>query len=141
MKKISGYACVLMAILFFSCNNKPSTTVNSKDSVKTKSETINSTSQKLDTAKYYQLMKYIANGDTMGRWPVKNQPLPLPGALLPFHRIVAYYGNLQSKKMGALGKWSKDTMIKNLLSEVKKWNDADSVVPSIPALHYIAVTA
>src|SRR5947199_10779795 len=32
-------------------------------------------------------------------------------------------------------------MIANLLSEVKKWNDADSVIPAIPALHYIAVTA
>ena len=32
-------------------------------------------------------------------------------------------------------------MIKNLLAEVKKWNEADSTTPAIPALHYIAVTA
>lgn len=43
--------------------------------------------------------------------------------------------------MGALGKWPKDTMIPNLLAEVKRWNDADSTIPAIPALHYIAVTA
>src|ERR1043165_4646372 len=128
MKKITGYVCTLAIIVFLSCNNKPTAAQNTKDSVQSKSEQTNTTSaQKLDTAKYYQLMKYVANGDTMGRWPVKNAPLPLPGALLPFHRIVAYYGNLQSKKKGALGKWPKDTMIKNLLAELKKWNEADTV--------------
>ncbi|MFL5740551.1 MAG: hypothetical protein ACJ75B_10070 [Flavisolibacter sp.] len=94
----------------------------------------------LDTARYDSLQKYLANGDTTGRWPVKHA-YPLPGAILPFHRIVAYYGNLYSTRMGALGKWPKKQMIANLLSEVKKWNAADSVIPSIPALHYIAVTA
>ena len=48
----------------------------------------------IDSAEYWRLMTYIANGDTSGRWPVKNAPLPLPGALLPYNRIVAYYGNL-----------------------------------------------
>jgi len=32
-------------------------------------------------------------------------------------------------------------MITRLLDEVKKWNEADTVIKSIPALHYIAVTA
>src|SRR5690242_10936908 len=85
-------------------------------------------------------MSKIANGDTTGRWPVKHE-YPLPGALLPFNRIVAYYGNLYSVKMGALGKWPKEQMIKNLLAEVDKWNKIDSTTPAIPALHYIAVTA
>lgn len=95
----------------------------------------------LDTAKYNSLMLNLANGDTSGRWPVKNTPYPLPGAILPFNRVVAYYGNLYSNKMGALGKWPKAQMIPNLLAEVKKWSDADSTIKSIPALHYIAVTA
>jgi hypothetical protein len=43
--------------------------------------------------------------------------------------------------MGALGKWPKAQMIPNLLAEVKKWNEADSTTPAIPALHYIATTA
>ena len=38
-------------------------------------------------------------------WPVK-APYPLAGAILPFKRVVAYYGNLYSKKMGALGEYS-----------------------------------
>ena len=66
---------------------------------------------------------------------------PLAGAVLPFNRIVAYYGNLSSNRMGALGKWPKKEMIPKLLDEVKKWSDADSVIKAIPALHYIAVTA
>ena len=32
-------------------------------------------------------------------------------------------------------------MIPKLLEEVRKWSEADSVIKSIPALHYIAVTA
>jgi hypothetical protein len=136
---------ILCAFVFLtSCNNKAaSEPTNAKDSTAiTKSETTaNGVPKTLDTARYDKLMAYLANGDTSGRWPVKNAPYPLPGAILPFHRIIAYYGNLQSKKMGALGKWSKDTMIRNLMSELKKWNDADTVIKSIPALHYIATTA
>ena len=40
-----------------------------------------------------------------------------------------------------MGKWPKNEMIPKLLDEVKKWNEADSTIKSIPALHYIAVTA
>jgi Tfp pilus assembly ATPase PilU len=36
------------------------------------------------------------------RWPVPGPP-PLPGSLLPDHRIVAFYGNPLSKRMGVLG--------------------------------------
>ncbi|MGV3528278.1 MAG: hypothetical protein ACO1OO_05230 [Flavisolibacter sp.] len=94
----------------------------------------------MDTAQYNKLMHYLANGDSTGKWPVKNQPYPKAGAILPFKRVVAYYGNLYSTRMGALGKWPKDQMIKNLLAETKKWNDADTI-PAVPALHYICVTA
>jgi hypothetical protein len=93
-----------------------------------------------DTATYHKLNQYLANGDSSGRWPVKG-PLPVPGAVLPFNRVVAYYGNLYSNRMGALGKWPKQQMIPKLLAEVKKWNEADSVIKAIPALHYIAMTA
>jgi hypothetical protein len=43
--------------------------------------------------------------------------------------------------MGILGEIPKEQMLKQLQSEVKKWQDADSTVTTIPALHYIAVTA
>jgi hypothetical protein len=94
----------------------------------------------LDTAKYNQLQQYINGGDTTGRWPVKHE-YPTPGAVLPFNRIIAYYGNLYSTRMGALGEFPKNEMLQKLMAEVKKWSDKDSVIKAIPALHYIAVTA
>ena len=73
-------------------------------------------------------------------WPV-NGPAPLPGSILPQKRIVAYYGNPLSKKMGALGEFQKDDMLRRLKSEVAAWQAADPATPVQPALHLIAVVA
>ncbi len=73
-------------------------------------------------------------------WPVKC-PAPLPGSILPAKRIVAYYGNPLSKKMGALGEFPKDDMLRRLKVEVAKWEKADPSHPVQPALHLIAVVA
>jgi hypothetical protein len=73
-------------------------------------------------------------------WPIKTV-YPNAGAILPFNRIVAYYGNLYSKNMGVLGEYPEDEMLQKLNSEVQKWNAADPSTPAIPALHYIAVVA
>lgn len=73
-------------------------------------------------------------------WPVK-APYPNNGALLPFNRIIAYYGNLYSTKMGVLGQYEEAEMLRRLDVEVKKWEVADPTTPVIPALHYIAVVA
>jgi hypothetical protein len=73
-------------------------------------------------------------------WPVKTV-YPNAGAILPFNRIIAYYGNLYSTKMGVLGEYQEDVMLAKLNEEVKKWTAADPGTPAIPALHYIAVTA
>ena len=95
----------------------------------------------IDTVKYNQKMVDLANGDTTGRWPVKNQPYPLTGAILPFKRVVAFYGNLFSKRMGILGKFPPHEMMALLDVEVKKWEKVDPNTPVQPALHYIAVVA
>jgi hypothetical protein len=68
-------------------------------------------------------------------------PEPLPGAILPHKRIVAYYGNLLSKRMGILGELPSDQMLQKLDEEVAKWTEADSLTPVQPALHAIVVTA
>lgn len=141
MNKKTICALVLSVAFFCSCGNNSGETKSSNDSTKTKSGEAKTGGPQLDTAKYNRLMMHLANGDTSGRWPVKNAPLPLPGAILPFNRVVAYYGNLYSNRMGALGKWPKAEMIPRLLEEVKKWNEADTVIKSIPSLHYIATTA
>jgi len=73
-------------------------------------------------------------------WPV-NCPKPLPGSILPRKRIVAYYGNPLSKRMGALGEFQKDDMLQRLKREAARWDAADPLTPVQPALHLIAVVA
>jgi hypothetical protein len=89
---------------------------------------------------FIQKMEHMVNGDSSGKWPVE-KPEPLPGSILPFKRIVAYYGNLYSKNMGILGELPKQEMLDKLMGEVKKWEEADTLMEVQPALHYIAVTA
>ncbi|TDE06753.1 hypothetical protein [Flavobacterium hiemivividum] len=93
----------------------------------------------IDTVDYNKRMIALSN-DTTGRWPVKT-PYPLPGAILPYNRIIAFYGNLYSTRMGVLGEYPRAVMIEKLKGEVAKWNAADPTVKAIPAFHYIAVTA
>ncbi|MEK6827040.1 MAG: hypothetical protein AABX99_00980 [Nanoarchaeota archaeon] len=73
-------------------------------------------------------------------WPVTTV-YPKDGAILPFKRIVAYYGNLYSNKMGVLGQYPEEEMLTRLGAEVKKWEVADPNTKVIPALHYITVVA
>ena len=61
-------------------------------------------------------------------WPVKSPPESV-GSILPNKRIVAYYGNPLSKKMGALGEFPKDDMLRRLKAEVAKWQAADPSTP------------
>lgn len=73
-------------------------------------------------------------------WPVKTV-YPNYGAVLPFNRIVAYYGNFYSKQMGVLGEYAPDIVLGKLREEVKRWEVADPTTPVIPAIHYIAAVA
>jgi outer membrane biosynthesis protein TonB len=88
--------------------------------------------------------KYLAGEDPdfakRKGWPVK-MPDPLPGAILPHKRIVAYYGNPLSKRMGALGEYPKDDMLRRLKQEAAKWEKADPSLPVQPALHLVTVVA
>lgn len=89
---------------------------------------------------YDRIIQHITNGDSSGKWPVKTG-YPLEGSILPFKRIVSFYGNLYSKQMGILGELPRPQMLAKLKQEVAAWQQADSVLEVIPALHYIAVTA
>lgn len=95
----------------------------------------------VDTVLYSQKIEHMVNGDSSGKWPVKTDFMPMPGSILPFKTIIAYYGNLYSKQMGILGELPRDQMIAKLKSEIAKWKAADSTLDIQPALHYIAVTA
>lgn len=103
----------------------------------------------LDRADYDRRMRRLAHlpetatstTSTPGLWPVTDAPYPLPGALLPFKRIVAYYGNFYSKGMGVLGEYPAEIVLAKLRAEAARWEAADPETPVIPAIHYIATTA
>jgi hypothetical protein len=86
------------------------------------------------------LVKAIKAGLDNPNWPVKTAP-PLPGSILPARRIVAFYGNPLSKRMGILGELPPDKMLEKLDKEVAAWQKADPATPVQPALHLIAVVA
>src|SRR5262245_43656572 len=66
----------------------------------------------------------------------------LPGAILPGHRIIAYYGNPKSTRMGALGEIRPpDEMMRRLESVAAQWARADSSRGVMPALHLITTVA
>jgi hypothetical protein len=72
-------------------------------------------------------------------WP--SGPAPLPGAILPAKRIIAFYGNPLEKRMGVLGEYPVNEMLAKLDHEVERWREADPSTPVQPALHLVAVTA
>jgi hypothetical protein len=74
------------------------------------------------------------------RWPVASPP-PLPGALLPENRIVAYYGNVRSTRMGVLGALPRDSMLAMLEETATEWAKADTARSVMPALHLIVSVA
>lgn len=86
------------------------------------------------------LVSTIRVGMKTAKWPV-NGPAPLPGSILPSKRIVAYYGNPLSKRMGILGEIPPDQMLARLDKEVAAWAKADPATPVQPALHLVAVVA
>lgn len=136
---------VLFFLSFLSCKNEARETkkyavTSAVTDSSSRSTEPGQSSKVLDTAKFNRIVKQLANGDTTGKWPPE-MPYPLPGAFLPFHRIIAFYGNLYSKKMGILGELPKDEMIKKLKGEMAEWQAADTSLPVMAALHYIAVTA
>jgi len=73
-------------------------------------------------------------------WPVK-AAYPEYGALLPHNRILAYYGNFYSTRMGILGEFSEEEVLSRLAAEKANWEEADPNTPVIPAINYIAITA
>ena len=75
----------------------------------------------------------------MAKWPTP--PAPLPGSILPSHRIVAFYGNPLAKRMGVLGEYPVDVMLAKLDTAVDEWRRADPSTPVQPALQLIAVVA
>jgi hypothetical protein len=121
----------------------PDTTVTSK-AVQAPATSARGKTAKGKSAAETPKVKYLAGEDPEYAkkcgWPVQC-PEPLPGSILPKKRIVAYYGNPKSKRMGALGEFPKDDMLRRLKGEAARWEKADPAHPVQPALHLIAVVA
>ena len=94
----------------------------------------------VDTAAYNRKLLFLAHNDSSSKFLI-HRDYPLAGAILPFKRIVAYYGNFYSKNMGVLGEYPPDIMLAKLKETCKQWAEADPATPVQPALHYICVTA
>ncbi|MBP6443160.1 MAG: hypothetical protein KA267_04000 [Gemmatimonadales bacterium] len=62
-------------------------------------------------------------------------------ALLPKHRIIAYYGNPLSTRMGILGEIPPEQMMARLEETAKRWEAADTSRPVLRALHLIVTVA
>ncbi|HEV2126354.1 MAG TPA: hypothetical protein VGW38_26655, partial [Chloroflexota bacterium] len=63
------------------------------------------------------------------------------GALLPGHRIVAYYGNPRSAAMGILGELPPEQMLDSLEAQAQAYAALDPTTPVQPALELVAVVA
>lgn len=108
---------------------------------------------KLDTADYDARLFALAHlatstasstaataSSTPRLWPVRSV-YPSAGAILPFKRVVAYYGNFYSRGMGVLGEYPEEEMLVMLATTTEMWTNADPATPAIPAIHYIAIVA
>lgn len=142
MKNVILSFIVTSLLILCGCVKKSESSNNSShSSEKELTEENQEETTTIDTVAFNKKLQAITNGDTTGLWPVRPQPYPLKGAILPFKRIVAYYGNLYSKRMGVLGEYPPKELWQRLNTEVKAWEKADPATPVLPAIHYIAVVA
>jgi hypothetical protein len=136
------FSVIYLSILISApaCNgNSAEVKDDSARRIRSNTDTLQRTST-VDTSDYDRRMVDLSNGDTTGKWPTS--PIyPLQGAIFPYNRVVAFYGNLYSRKMGILGELPKKQMLQKLKGEVANWQKADTSIPVLPALHYVAVTA
>jgi hypothetical protein len=87
----------------------------------------------------FSLLVAIKSGlRMMDKWPSHDA---LAGSVLPTKRIVAFYGNPLSKKMGVLGEYPEQEMLAKFDKVIADWKAADPMTPVQPALHLIAVVA
>jgi hypothetical protein len=123
---------------------RPDTGTAAKDSTTPRRMPLDS-SIKLDLLKErtrkdnFSLLAAVKSGlRMMDKWPSHDA---LAGSILPTKRIVAFYGNPLSKKMGVLGEYPVDTMLAKFDKVIADWKAVDPETPVQPALHLIAVVA
>ena len=73
-------------------------------------------------------------------WPA-TAVYPSGGAILPFKRILSYYGNFFSRNMGILGEYEPAEVLRRLNDTKVLWEAADPNTPIQLAIEYIAMVA
>lgn len=70
-------------------------------------------------------------------------PLPeiLPGSVFPGCRVIAFYGNPMSKRMGILGALPPDSMLARLAHQARQYEALDSARPVVTALQLVTPVA
>ena len=129
MKNVNLPLLFLIFLIFNNCNTPGSNNKQPVLSSLSKKDTLPSPANQraltLDTILYNQKLKQIFHDKPHNAW-MSDTSYPLAGAIIPFKRIVAYYGNFYSKGMGILGKLPPDPMLAKLQEESKKWAQADT---------------
>lgn len=73
-------------------------------------------------------------------WP-SSAVYPNGDAILPFKRILAYYGNFYSQRMGILGEYEPEEVLRRLADTAAEWEAADPNTPVLKAIEYIVMVA
>src|SRR3954462_6180427 len=123
LSKLSLFLLFMAVFIFAACNKseKQSKRIfipSKKDSISATKHVVHA--PQIDTALYNSLLLHLAHDIASANWPVKTA-YPFASPILPFKRIVAYYGNFYSARMGVLGALPPDEMLKRLQFEVKAW--------------------
>ncbi len=72
--------------------------------------------------------------------PVRPRPFT-PPAILPEHRVVAYYGNPYDARMGVLGQGTPAAMLRALRTQAQAYQALDPSHPVVEALELVATVA
>jgi hypothetical protein len=120
-----------------SSNSDKGTVTAAQISADTAHPKLNSGRTGHDSSSYASAIR--TGGKMMAKWPAG--PNAMSGSIFPASRIVAYYGNPHSKKMGVLGEYPEDQMLGMLDKTVAMWKAADPATPVIPAIHLVTVVA
>lgn len=99
------------------------------------------TARQTTRPKVRQVARPLAHTDTNATpWSHHEVPV-IAGALFPATRVVAFYGNPRSTRMGILGELPPAEMLAKLDGIAKEWAKADTTRGVRPALHLIVTVA
>ena len=131
----AGQGCQTKAAKETTANDSTATTATSTSAITTETGTPASTSTA--TPDSVAAGKALTPLDSLGLIGPK-----ITGPILPGKRILAFYGNPHSKKMGILGEYPKDDMLRKLDQQAIPWIEQDSAkTPIQKALHLVAISA